>query len=205
MSTVQRRFILLIGAGLAMLAFSAPVAQADVSLQVLSDETGMPCEEVVVTGQKVTGGCLVKGFSGQFTVYYKNSEGKVSIFETFHPKFDIRVNEEGKFYAINQSIWSSGWTRIPCRNKASGEAIPWAGQIRIIPDLEFGNHKYEADFSLCATTDGSYSGETVTMTGSISRPPLGALSWFQTVPHPTIKEAAWSTTQYGVELTGVES
>jgi hypothetical protein len=111
-----------------VLAFA--IAGTSVAQAVVARDgtTGQVCSAVVLSGNTVTGGCLIENIDGTFLV----AEGS-QVTTSCYGSYDIRVNGDASvYYAVNQ-WFDCGYNINPCTDDITGETIPWPGQGASMP------------------------------------------------------------------------
>lgn len=118
----MRKLSLAIVCSMALVAIGAGSAQA--AYEVRDYSTGEPCPELQVSGNTVTGGCLVEQISGPWEVW----AGGWPV-ESCSSAFGIRIDAVGNFYGVNTSASCSQLWRKACQEEATGEQILWPGAL----------------------------------------------------------------------------
>jgi hypothetical protein len=150
----MRRVLILAIAAIAAMAAMATTAQAG----VVNGTTGAPCPAVSLSGNSVSGGCLVEDMDGTWEL-----EADGVRYAICPLSFDFRSAYGGQMYAINQTGGScSGFQRVPCTDNTTGEKIPWPGSAIWVPGV---GAKEKIDMCFEQPTNPSYhSWEEVTFT-----------------------------------------
>lgn len=152
---MMRRALMLTAAALAATAMSATAAQAS---GVVDGTTGTPCPAVSLSGNTVTGGCLVEDVAGEWTLM----AGPTPV-ATCPLTFDFRVAGGGGLYVVNQDGGiCSGFQRRPCLDDVTGETIPWRGIPVSIPGVGL-KEKINMCFELVSGGPGSWENVTYTV------------------------------------------
>jgi hypothetical protein len=115
----------LLATAIATVALMAGASAAQ-AIVVRDADSGTVCSATQLSGNTVTGGCLIEDMSGtwQVAAYYG---GQYHITNNCTGSFDIRIDGFGNFYATDQALHCTGWSQHQaCKDSVTGETIPWA-------------------------------------------------------------------------------
>lgn len=121
----MRKLLMLAVTALAALAFAGVSAStASAAFMIYdSDAYDTPCPQVSVSGNQVSGGCLIEDFEGTFTLH--NFDG--SVMGHYESTFDLVVDADGDGFAINPSVDPADQfspSREAC-DEVDGTVRPW--------------------------------------------------------------------------------
>lgn len=136
-----------------VMALGSGTASAETGLIAVEESTGIPCSELTVEGNDVSGGCLNPGWSGQFGIL----QSPTVLFDTCAGSFDVRVGPEAEVQAVDQDV-QCNWPRKACEDEVAGETLPWAGEFRVTSP---GVFEAEIDMCLEHSTGGAHYWVTI--------------------------------------------
>jgi hypothetical protein len=146
-----RRITTLAVALVAAVAMTTTTAQASVF-----DADGDPCPQVQVSGNTVTGGCLVENYEGTWEV----NPGGYTVTEC-PLTFDLRVSTDAFYYDFQTKVYAvnflsgvcTGIQRRPCTDPATGATIPWSGAASFGAPFFLENHGIA--LNMCVESPGN--------------------------------------------------
>ena len=116
---------MLVAAIIAATAALAPSATAS----IYDSETGGLCPNVSLSGNTVSGGCLVDDVDGTWVMMNPHYNPPV-VDAGCTLSFDFRVDGVGTtLYAVNQSNSCGTIGRVACTDNTTGQKIPWPGTV----------------------------------------------------------------------------
>ena len=118
----MRKLVPVIVAAMVVMGVSAASAQA--AVEVRDGDTEQLCPDVEIDVRTVTGGCLVEGLEGPWEVWAGNM-----LIDVCSSEFDMRVDGEGNFYAVNTFASCGALARKACVDEGSSERVPWLGRL----------------------------------------------------------------------------
>ena len=110
-----------------IVAIALTTATASAAVIVRKASTFSQCPPVSVSGNTVSGGCLITNVTGPVTINWAYTP------QQCQARFDIRIDYGGSFYASDPSIHSCSGSGYPamykeCENSA-GVGNPWPGSM----------------------------------------------------------------------------
>jgi hypothetical protein len=130
-----RKTILLAAATVAAMAAMATTANA---AEIYDVQSQITCPAVSLSGNTVTGGCLVEGMDGEWNMMNPYNSPPTTVTGCML-NFDIRIGGSGTtLYAINQNNSCYGFNRVACTDNVTGEKIPWPGVVTWVPGVGVG-------------------------------------------------------------------
>jgi len=133
------KLLLLAAAAIAAMAMAAPTAGASAGVEVIDEVSEEHCDEVIVTGHDVSGGCELSATSEggvttpSITLLTHTSPTAETVSSICSNQFDAHVNEEGHGYITNQVLAGDQCGLTACDEAAAAQnphdQLPWEIQL----------------------------------------------------------------------------
>lgn len=121
------RKMLLTTAAIALASMIAGASAAQAAV-VRDGTTGQVCPAVTLSGNTVTGGCLIQHVEGMLGLFDAQGNG----FDSCSTSLNLRMDGSGLAYAVNQYVICN-WPITQCKDSITGQTIPWLAQNHSMP------------------------------------------------------------------------
>jgi hypothetical protein len=194
----MRRPILLAITLAALMAATTTTAHAQSpGFEVIDGSTYLICDDVVVDGNDVSGGCLDEDWSFDFA-----GGDPEATWVPCNVRANIRFDSDGSLYVVDQQngyvYMCEGAALKPCEDEQANETLPWTAELRDGEDPGV----LEVDMQICYETwsGGTHYTPSVTFNVVVDG---SDDTWFrrfeQIAPAPAIGNIFWGVWQNGGE------